>query len=256
MRSTLNPVKAALMLAALTIMVVPSAAAVAPASPPTGTVTACTSLAACSYKITGPGGTGSASTTWTSISFQLPGEKNTTHGGIYSVVTLNVSGAIHYMLGTFSATDVNTGNAVIGSTHTNITVIQHCSHNGCYQTYSVNNGSIIFHRTVADGTSAAVSSNPTDFVEENTTVCTMTVTDLRNASVFPTGKVTFTTSYSYLGTFSKNATCTLSKGSCSVKFTPGDGEVGTFPIYASYHGAKAYYKSSANTLIYVSSGGD
>jgi hypothetical protein len=78
-----------------------------------------------------------------------------------------------------------------------------------------------------------------------------TVTDSANASQVTTGRVSFSPSFSYLGTFSNQGACALSSGSCGVQFTPADEGSGTIPAYASCHGGTGVYKSSETTYLYV-----
>ncbi|MCI4363516.1 MAG: hypothetical protein L3K13_04340 [Thermoplasmata archaeon] len=238
-------------LAVLLLSAVPSVSASAVTK---GAATSCHALASCSFIITNSNGTGGANTSTNTISFRLPGEAKITVGGVYTSKVVNVSGHVDHVVGTFAVSDINSGKVYFGSTNTFITVTPHCYRNGCSYTYSLVNGTINFKATGLDGTTSAVTCSPGTFWAGNSTVCTVTATNLANSSSPPTGRVSFAIGYGTYGNFSKNGTCTLSKGSCSVKFTPNEEQVGYVRIYASYLGNKVFYKSAASTLITITQG--
>ncbi len=216
-----------------------------------GTATACTGLATCSYAIGSSSGNGWASTSSSSISFQLPGESKGTYGQPYSTQIVSVSGTTNTVAGAFTAIDANTGKVVSGSTNTVIIVTKHCGYKGCQTSYTLVSGTIAFIPTNQDGTIATVTCDPSNFLAGGSTTCTAKVIDEANSSNFPNGKVTFTNSFSSLGTFSNGGKCTLSSGSCSVHFTPYEEVVGTIPIHVAYKGNHAYSQSTGSTLLYV-----
>jgi hypothetical protein len=241
-----------LLLPIVALVLVVTLPTVSASSATTGIAKQCTAgIAYCTYNITNANGSGWAFTTPTSISFPLPGESNYSYGGQYSAKVVNVSGKLDHVKGSFVATDVNTGKILFGLTDTNITVVKHCSHTGCGYTYTLVNGSIVFHPTHFDGTLTALTCSPSTFQDGNSTKCTAKVSDLANSSNVVNGNVSFFTYVSYIGTFSHGGVCTLLKGSCSVQWTPADGESGPIHIYANYQGHYIYYKSQGNALVDV-----
>ncbi|MCI4319525.1 MAG: hypothetical protein L3K23_05260 [Thermoplasmata archaeon] len=220
----------------------------------TGPASACSGLGACSYTLNTSAGTGWATTTTafgSTVSFLLPGEANATRGVPFTYKVSNVSGTTDRVLGSFVATDANSGRILFGSTDTNITVTQHCSRTGCYDTYKLINGTIVFRTTKFVGTTTTLTCSPSSFSAGGSTRCTATVKDLHSATVHPTGTVSFSTSYGGYGTFSHNGTCTLSAGSCAVKFTAGDDTTGLFSIVASFGTHLTFYQSQGSQKVSV-----
>ncbi|MCI4364990.1 MAG: hypothetical protein L3K10_02865 [Thermoplasmata archaeon] len=258
MKSMIAPIVVFLALSFVLVAVLPTASA---SSPVKGSATSCTGIETCKFSLAGGNGSGWAATNWAwgtsryAISFQLSGEPNATHGGLYVAKVVNVSGNVSHVLGNFSAVDVNNGKVVLGSTDTNVTVTTHCYHTGCSHTYFLKDGTIQLRTTKYDGTTTTVSCSPSSFSAGGSTVCTATVTDLANHSKAPKGNVSFSTLYSSSGTFSKHGVCTLISGSCSVRFSSADDTVGTVSIYAAYNGGRTFYKSSSSTSIYISGSG-
>jgi len=220
----------------------------------TGTATRCTGFSTCTYTIPSATGTGSASTSGTSIALQLPGESSVSYGQ-YSMPIIPNSQGTWNLTGTFTVNDVNTGKVIFGSTAITITATVYCRR-GCTTTYTLASGSITLNLTNQDGTATTVACNPSSFTAGQATTCTATVTDVSNASNVATGTVSFTSSYGSTSGFGNGGTCTLSGGSCSVQFGHLDELVGTVPIYAAYGGDAADYVSSAKTLVYINPAGD
>src|ERR1700736_6481075 len=112
----------------------------------------CTGLASCSFSLTdGNGGTGTASTyagvggyvgqsplnfAGGTVYFRLPGEASVTvASGVYSGQAVlsgssSTAGTLYHITGTFSATDVNTGKVVTGSTDTVVGIKGHSGRGG------------------------------------------------------------------------------------------------------------------------------
>ena len=215
----------------------------------TGSATNCTSTSNCSYSINTVKGTGSATTTFNTISFQLPGESLPTSGE-YSLHVVSLTGYYLYnMAGSFTLTDVNTEKIVTGTTNTFIQITAHCQR-GCTYTTTLINGTITFNLTNKDGTSTTVTCLQSSLPFGGSTTCTANVQDTSFANNIPTGKVTFTTSSTLLGAL-KPTHCTLVSGSCSVKFVANLEYPGTATITGAYNGTSTYYKSSGNTLVTV-----
>ncbi len=215
-----------------------------------GIATSCTNFGACSFALSDSNGTGWATTSGSTISFQVPGEALATSGVPYTAQVVSVNGSLYTVNGSFAGADANTGKAAYGSTQVLLTVTVFCQR-GCTTTYKLDNGTITIVPTTADVTNTSVSCLPTTFTSGNSTVCTATVVDLTNGVSTPTGVVNFTSSYSFTGAFSNGGSCTLVAGQCSVTFNPGEEAVGTFPVYAAYAGNPTYFRSAAKTLVYV-----
>lgn len=236
--------------AAAFLLLVVSALPVASAAPAPlqGSVRSCSNTYTCSYALNSSAGTGTATTTYNSISFRLPGETNTTRGS-YSIHGGSVNGSVHWTVGTILATDVNTGKVVVGTTDTNISITVSCSR-GCTTTYTLINGTITLQPTRADPTATSVSCTPSSFGAGHATVCTASVTDLSNSSAVPTGTVAFGAGLPGHW-LNKLHTCTLVAGSCSVKFRAGDNSVGALRMTADYRGVTAFYLSAGTATVYV-----
>jgi hypothetical protein len=233
------------------VALVPVAGATAPVH---GTVTTCKATSLCLFKFNTTAGTGWANTTNGKMSFQLPGEAKASYNLSYSTYIGSLIGTYTYWtVGNFYGTDVNTGWVVYGTTDTNFTITAHCSR-GCYYTYTTDNGTIVFHFTHQELTSTSVSCNPSSIDVASKTNCTVTVTDLWNASHIPTGKVWFFSAG--VGTFSNHHTCNLSAGQCSITWHPSDDTGGTVTISVIYGGvASAFYKTTGSTHVVVTGGG-
>jgi hypothetical protein len=93
-------------------------------------------------------------------------------------------------------------------------------------------------------TSTTLSCSPSTVPVNSPTVCTATVSDSTGVgtSITPTGLVSFS---SLSGSFSSGSTCTLSAGSCSVKFTPAPGSEGAISVGAGYSGDVDHYGGTA-----------
>ena len=91
------------------------------------------------------------------------------------------------------------------------------------------------------GTSTSISCVPSPQQVGSYTTCTATVSGLG-----PTGTITFSGGGTG-GSFSPSTTCTLSSGSCSVKYTQTSG--GTATIIASYSGDSNNGPSSTSTTV-------
>lgn len=237
----------------LLVALVPVGSASAPASTPTvlGTATSCTNLWTCSYTLHSTLGNGSASSSYYGgLTFQLPGESNATKQVPLMFKSDGVTGNTHWIHGSFVGTDGNTGKAIYGSTDVNVTLTVSCSR-GCTTTYKFVNGSIVLHPTHADSTSTAFSCSPSTIANAKSTTCTITVTDLRNASILPKGTVKVQSGTTGVGHFASQGTCKLVRGSCSVKFTSGDEFVGRVTLSADYRGTASYYLSQGTTTLTV-----
>lgn len=92
--------------------------------------------------------------------------------------------------------------------------------------------------------STALSCSPSTVPVNSPTLCTATVSDSTGVgtSITPTGIVSFS---SLGGSFSSGSTCTLSAGSCSVKFTPSPGSEGAISVGAGYSGDVDHYGGTA-----------
>jgi hypothetical protein len=215
----------------------------------TGTATKCTSISNCSFTISGGGW---ATTTFNTISFQLPGELKPTSGP-YALHVVSLTGYyLYHLAGSFTVTDANTEKIVTGSTNTFILVTAHCQR-GCTYTTTLINGTITFNPTNKDGTSTAVTCSQSSLPFGGSTTCTATVTDTSFVSSVPTGTVAFTTSSTLLGTLQPHS-CTLASGSCSVKFQANLEYPGTATISGSYKGDSIHYISSGSTSVTVTGG--
>jgi hypothetical protein len=236
------------------IVVLPSGMATT-TSVVTGVASACSNLGSCSFKLSNASGTGSAYTYPPSAYLRLPGDANTSSGQFrYATISHNTTN--YYQQGTFVAVDVNSGHVVFGKTFTNVTVTTHCSRTGCYSFYALRNGSIALQVSSLWGTRVLLSCSPSAVRASHSTLCTASVAPYAKIVKVPRGNVTFGDySYSVYGTFSHKGVCTLSNGTCSVKFTVSDDSTGYCAIFAKYGGSSAFYTSSASGSITVKSGG-
>ena len=239
----------------LLILLVPVSAM---GSPLHGVVTTCSSRTSCNFVFNTSAGTGWATTTATQFSFQLPGEAAASYNLSYSTYIGSLTGTYTYWtVGSFLGTDVNTGKVVYGSTDTNYTITCH-GHSGrgggCTYTYTTDNGTVVVHLTQAEQTATAIVCSPTAIHPATKTSCTVSVSNLWNATHFPTGTVHL--SSGRLGAFSDKGTCTLANGTCSFTWKAYDSTCGLATLLASYGGTPAFYKSAASTSIdvYVSGG--
>ena len=240
--------------ALLILAVLPTAGAAAPVQ---GLVTTCSSTTTCQFVFNTSVGTGWASTTSSTLSFQLPGEALASYNLSYSTYVGSLTGTYTYWtVGNFLGTDVNTGKVVYGTTDTNytITCVGHSGRGGgCTYTYTTDNGTIVIHLTQAEQTSTSVSCSPTSINVASKTTCTIKVVDLWNSSNVPTGKVRF--SSGGLGTISNKGVCTLAAGQCTLTFHPFDTTSGAATLTASYVGSLTFYKSVGTTSVTVTGGG-
>jgi len=227
-----------------------------------GKATKCSGLAVCSYTV---GASGFASTnagvggyvgqsplpfSGGSVSFLLPGEALVTYSnGVYSGTAIlaeysSTAGTVYKVTGTFASIDANSGKVVKGSTSGYVGIKGHSGRGGG-NTYTLLNGTISFNPTNLDGSLTTVTCNPTSFLFGTSTKCTATVTDSANATSFPTGYVTFSSTLGFSPT-----KCHLSSGSCSVQIAA---TAGTWPVYASYSGDSLHYKTPLTyyTELYV-----
>jgi len=240
--------------ALIVLALVPLSAASAPVQ---GLVTTCSSTSSCQYVFNTSAGTGWATTTSSTISFQLPGEALASYNLSYSTYIARLTGTYTYWtVGNFLGTDVNTGKVVYGTTNTNYTITCH-GHSGrgggCTYTYTTDNGTIVFHLTNAEATSTTVSCSPSSINVAAKTTCTAKVVDVWNSSNVPTGKVHLTSGG--LGTFANHGFCNLTAGQCALTWHPFDTTGGSATITASHSGTAAFYKSSGSTLVGVTGGG-
>jgi hypothetical protein len=238
----------------LLLALLPVAGATAPVH---GVVTTCSSTYACGFVFNTSAGTGWANTTGTKMSFQLPGEAKASYNLSDATYIARLTGTYTYWtVGNFLGTDVNTGKVVYGTTDTNYTITCH-GHSGrgggCTYTYTTDNGTIVFHFTQAEQTSTAVSCSPTSINVAARTTCTVTVTNLWNASNVPTGTVHFTGSAT--GSFAPHPSCTLVSGSCTLKWHPADNTNGAVTIGAHFLGGTGFYTSQGSTSVTVTGGG-
>ena len=222
------------------------------ASTITGKATSCTSTIDCVYAINTIKGTGWATTTSGKISFQLPGELNSTSGPYASNVVSLTGYYLYHMAGSFTVTDANTEKIVTGTTNSFIQITAHCQR-GCTYTTTLINGTITFNPTNQDGTNTTLTCSKSSIPFGGSTTCTATVKDTSFATSVPSGTVAFTTSSTLLGTLHPNS-CTLSSGSCSVKFTANQEYAGTATISGSYKGDSLHYISSGSTPVTVTGG--
>jgi hypothetical protein len=238
----------------IALALVPIAGATTPVH---GLVTTCSSNVSCKFTFNTTAGTGWANTTATTMSFQLPGEAKASYNLTYAAYIARLTGTYTYWtVGNFYGTDANTGKVVYGMTNTNYTITCH-GHSGrgggCTYTYTTDNGTIVFKFTQAEQTSTSVSCSPTSINVAAKTTCTVTVTNLWNASNFPTGKVHLNSGG--LGSFANKGTCTLASGTCSLTWHPSDNTGGSVRITATFPGTLAFYKSSGYTSVTVTGGG-
>jgi hypothetical protein len=218
----------------------------------TGKATGCTSTVNCVYTIKTINGTGWATTTSGTISFQLPGELKSTSGPYTSKVVSLTGYYLYHMAGSFTVTDANTEKIVTGTTNTFIQITAHCQR-GCTYTTTLINGTITFNLTNKYGTSTTVTCSPSSVAFGGSSTCTATVNDTSFVGSIPTGTVAFTTSSTLLGTLQPNQ-CTLTSGSCSVKFHANLEYPGTATISGSYKGDSLHYKSSGSSSVTVTGG--
>lgn len=102
----------------------------------------------------------------------------------------------------------------------------------------------VWEYPIKDATSTGVTCGP-EAPAGTAQTCTATVSDTISASDTPTGTVHFT--HSGKGTVTRDGTCTLAAGTCSIKFTTG--VVGTQTITATYSGDKGHQTSSGATTL-------
>jgi hypothetical protein len=185
------------------------------------------------------------------VYFRLPGEASVTiASGVYSGQAVlsgssSTAGTLYHVTGTFSATDVNTGKVVTGSTDTVVGIKGHSGRGGGI-TFTLVTGQITLDPTNKYGTSIAINCAPQSFLLGMSTTCTATV----SGGSSPGGDVTFLQSG---GTgsvsFPNPATCTLASGSCSLTL------VGTSPgnpvIQAAYSGDTNNLASSRTLSLAV-----
>ncbi|HEV2317081.1 MAG TPA: hypothetical protein VGV89_05855 [Thermoplasmata archaeon] len=243
------------------------AAAVGFSSTPSirGNVTNCTSQSTCTYAFSNAGGNGWANSTLSGtgplrMALQLPGESIPSYNLSYTTstqrVTNNYPTYIYWTVGSFLGTDSNTGHILYGTTNTNYSATCHVVYRWCHYTYVTDNGTIVVHPTNARPTGTTFTCSPTTFHPQQKTSCTVTVTNLWNASNYPTGKVHLSDGGTGAGSFSNKGTCALVNGTCSFSFRSSDNACGLIYLSASFLGNAAYYKSGAETSIdvYVSGG--
>ncbi|MCI4334995.1 MAG: hypothetical protein L3K04_05150 [Thermoplasmata archaeon] len=245
---------AVLAVACFVLGALPAASANTP-SRVNGKATSCSGLGACVYNVSNAGGYGWVRTTTafgSYASFRLPSETNATTGAPYIATVVNVSGTTNHVLGSFLGIDVNSGKIVSGTTDANVTKTTHCYRNGCSNTYSLINGSVVVRISKLDGTRMVFGCSPSSILAAQSTTCTVTVTDAANASFHPTGNVSMKVLGVGVGQFANKGVCKLTNGACSLKFTGSDEFVGTATFSASYSGNSVDYKSSALTRISVS----
>jgi len=221
-------------------------------APITGTATTCADFYQCAYTISDSAGTGSAETLSayplnTVATYKLPGETTLTTSQQYTSNTLGVVGSTYHLNGSFTSIDANTERVVNGTTDDYIIRTAHCFRS-CSYSYTLVSGTISFTLTAVDGTTTTVACTPSTFASGASTKCTATVVDLANAANVPVGNVSF--SATQIGTL-KPAKCTLTSGSCTVKFSPADDSVGGMFIDASYAGNKTHNASSGSIEIEV-----
>gem|GEM_PF-3364741 len=220
----------------------------------TGNATSCTSTTNCIYAIKTINGNGSATTASGTISFQLPGELKSTSGPYTNSVVSLTGYYLYHMSGSFTITDANTEKIVTGTTNSFIQLVaQHCNQHGCTYVPTLINGTITFNLTNKDGTSTTVTCSPSSVPFSGSSTCTATVKDTSFTTSVPTGTVAFTTSSTLLGTLQPNH-CTLTSGSCSVKFHANLEYPGTATISGSYKGDSLHYISSGSTPVTVTGG--
>lgn len=210
----------------------------------------------CTFVRPAVSGNGAATSGYSSsgtLSFRLPGENNSTYGTPMAFAAVAVNGSVHGTRGTFEGTDRTTGKVVFGWTNTNVSVIVHCCRGGSYP-YALVNGSIVLHPTKMDGTSTSFSGTKSSLTTGQSTTCTVTVTDLRNSTVVPTGYVSMRTRLAGGGHFSNHGVCTVVAGTCRLRYTTSGEFVGTETMYATYHGTSAFYRSQGATYEYVTGG--
>lgn len=191
------------------------------------------------------------------VSFQLPGETNITSSSGFTGQSVRIGpvpmGSLYHITGNFSTTDINTGKIVNGSTSVIMSLTGHSGRGGGYS-YRLISGSINVLETpkISHNTVTSVSCNPSSFSLASSTSCTAMVTNLaKQYAVVPTGTVSFSATNLGLGSFSP-VSCTLSSGSCSVKFSSNEEYgPGTTTIYATYNGDKGHLTSLGSTLVYV-----
>ncbi|MCI4334021.1 MAG: hypothetical protein L3K04_00060 [Thermoplasmata archaeon] len=233
----------------LLLALLPVAGATAPVQ---GTVTKCTNTYTCSFVFNTSAGTGWAKTTLSPLSFQQPGEAKASYNLTYATYIEKLTGTYtHWTVGNFHGTDVNIGKVVVGATNTNFTITVSCSR-GCHDSYTTDNGTIVFHFTKAELTSTSVTCSPSSLSHSNKTTCTAAVTNLWNSTNVPKRTVYF--SSGGLGPFANHAKCNLTAGSCSVTRHPNDDTVGTVTTSGIYGGTAAFYKGSSYTHVTVSGG--
>lgn len=261
----------ALLLTLTIVLSIPLSAASA-SSPITGVATSCGELATCSFALTdGNGGTGTASTSASvcgyvgqspcyfsggSVSFELPGESQTTYAsGVYSGEAVldgysQTAGTLYLTTGAFAALDANSGLVVTGTTSTIVGIKGHSGRGGGI-TFTLVNGTISITEGPLHDTTASVTCSPNPIAVHAQTACTVTVTDTTAGSpVTPTGSVAFGSSGS--GAFS-SATCALfgtgATATCLVGYTPAAGSEGAQTITANYSGDSIHLPSPTASFV-------
>lgn len=227
--------------------------------PVVGNVTNCTSQTACGYTFSNAHGTGFANSTHL-MTIRLPGEALTSYNLSFTSSTMKITNNyptyIYWTVGQFLGTDVNSGHIIYGSTSTNYSATCHPAYRWCHYTYATDNGTIVVHFTNAEPTATGLGCSPSWLHPQQKTTCTVTVTNLWNASNYPPGKVHLNAGGPSYGSFSNKGSCPLVNGSCTFTFHVSDNACGLIIISATYAGSAAYYKSSGETSIdvYVSGG--
>lgn len=239
---------------------IPVAGATTPAN---GVVTTCTAYWSCNFGFNTSAGQGWANSTGYraggSIDLKLPGEAKTSTGLSYLTnapkVTTKGANSTYWTIGNFIGTDVNTGKIVYGTTDSNYTATCHIVFRWCHNTYTTNNGTIVVLFTRAEATSTVLSCSPSTLHPQQKANCTATVSDLWNASNYPTGKLHLSSPSGY-GSFSNKGVCTLVSGKCQFYYRTSDNACGAGTLGASYPGNLAFYKSSGSFQldVYVNGG--
>jgi hypothetical protein len=216
----------------------------------TGTAISCTGLGACRFTLSGSAGSGWASTSGGSITFQLPGELQATYNQPYSIRWV-VSGSLYQVTGTINALDATTGTIVTGSTSVIESEYGHSGRGGGI-TWKLVSGSITIQQTTQRRSKTTLACSPSLVYPGGASTCVVSVTDPGTVGAStPTGTVTFTKSPSGSGTFSPANSCTLASGTCSVTLTTSSNALSGVVVTGAYAGDGVHLGGSASQTVVI-----
>lgn len=190
------------------------------------------------------------------ISFILPGETNVTQSNTgystTSTIVPSTKGTSYLIKGNFTETDVNTGKIVNGTASYILNISGHSGRGGGI-IYKYSGGSVVIYETpqFSHYTQTVTYCNPSSTALGNYTTCYANVTNLaKQYTKTPTGTVSFSQTNGGIGSFSPTS-CTLSHGSCHVKFKASLEVPGASAVYANYLGDSGHLPSQGTTELYV-----